>query len=75
VEKISEFPLHGLQDMNFQILKNPFLGPAKTQAVALHKHTFIQKNVQNGGASLESFFKASWLHARKISDYLELYNI
>jgi len=33
------------------------------------------KNVQNGGALLDSFFKASWLHARKISDHLELYNI
>jgi len=34
-----------------------------------------EKNVQNGGASLDSYFKASWLHAWKISNHLELYNI
>jgi len=49
-------------------------GPTKNRVAALHKVTFVSKNVLNGGASLDSFFKAIWLHALKFSDYLELYN-
>ncbi len=37
----------------------------KNQGAELHKGTFVCKNVQNGGASLDSFFKTSWLHAWK----------
>jgi len=33
------------------------------------------KNVHVGGAPLDSFFKASWLHTWKILGDLELFNI
>jgi len=36
---------------------------AKNQVATLHKGTFACKNVQNDGASLDSFFKVSWLQA------------
>jgi len=48
---------------------NLFFGPPKEGVAALHKVTFVWKNVQNGGASLDSYFKASWLHAWKILDH------
>jgi len=44
-------------------------------AVALHKVTFVWKNIQDDGYSFDSCFSASWLHAWKNSDNLELYNI
>jgi len=68
VEKISEFT-------SIWSDKNPFSGLAKTWAAVLHKFTFVWKNVQNGGYSLNFFFKASWLHAWKILGHLKLYNI
>jgi len=39
-----------------------------------YKITLVWKNVQNDCYSLDSLFKASWLHAWKFSDHLELYN-
>jgi len=41
----------------FEVTKNPFFGPAKEQAAALHKVTFVCKNIQNGSVCLDSFFK------------------
>jgi len=35
----------------------------------------ICMNAQNSGASVDSFFKASWLSGWKISNHLEFYNI
>jgi len=37
-KKFQDFPLSGLQNI---IDKNPFFGPAKTRAAALHKVTFV----------------------------------
>jgi len=74
-KKIQKFPLCKLQDIHVWIDKNPFFGPMKIWATTLHKVTFVWKNVHVGGASLNSFFKASWLHAWKDWDHLELYNI
>jgi len=65
VEKIQKFPPCALEDMSFRIHNNPFFGPSKNRAAALHNVPFVWKNVQNGGASLDSFFKASWLYAWK----------
>jgi len=62
VEKIPKFSPCRLQDISIWSDKNLFFDLAKNRAVALHKVTFVCKNVQNGGASLDSFFKASWLH-------------
>jgi len=64
-KKFQKIPPCGLQVMSFRIHKNPIFYPTKTRAGALHKLTFVWKNVQNGGESLDSFFKASWLHAWK----------
>jgi len=46
----------------FEVTKILFLAMRKSRA-ALHKGTFVCKNVQNGGASLDLFFKESWLYA------------
>jgi len=54
-----------------RLQENPLLGPVENRAAALHKLTFICKNVLNGGPFFG--FKASWLHASKISNHLELY--
>jgi len=74
VEKVHKYSHCGLQDISFWIDKNPFFCPAENP-IALHKITFIWKNVQNSGAFLGSFFKASWLYAWKNSNHFELYNI
>jgi len=74
-EKFQKYPLCGLQDISVWIDKNHFFNPPKNQVAALHKVTFAWKNAQNGGASLDSFFKASWLYSWKISNHLELYNM
>jgi len=64
-KKFQKFLPHKLQDMSFWIHKNPFEGPTKTKAAALYNLTFVWKNVHVEGASLDSFFKASWLHIWK----------
>jgi len=73
VEKLQEFSPSGLQDISIWIDKNPFFGLVKNMAAS--QGHICRKNVQIGGASLNSFFEASWLHAWKFSNHLELYNI
>jgi len=65
----------GLQDISIWSDKSPFGGGlTKNWVAALYKVTFVWKNVQNGGASLDSFLKASCLERSwKNSDRLELY--
>jgi len=46
------------QVLAFEVM-NLFFGLAKNRAAALHKVTFVCKYVQNGGVSLDLFFKAS----------------
>jgi len=55
--------------------KNLFWGPYKNPGTFTSQGHILMKNVQNGGYSLDLFFKASWLHAWKNLDDLELYNI
>jgi len=74
-KKFQKFPSCRLLDNSVWSDKSPFFAPMKTRAAALHKVTFVWKYVQNGGASLDSFFKASWLHAWKNSHHFELYNM
>jgi len=74
-EKFQKFQPCRLQGISIWIDKNPFGGLMKNWAATLHKVTFLWKNVPNSIYSLDSFFKASWLHAWKFSDHLELYNI
>jgi len=62
-EKFQKFLPRGLQDISIQIHFKHFIGLAKNRASALHKLTFLRKNVQNGGASLDSFSETSWLYA------------
>jgi len=38
-------------------------GPLENKATAFQKVTFVFKTILVGGASLDSFFKASWLNA------------
>jgi len=57
-KKFQKFPLWGLQDINV-LSDSPFFGPTEHWEVALYKITFVWKNVQNGSASLDSFFRAS----------------
>jgi len=71
LEKIQNFPPCRLQDIRVLSDKNPFFAPvknrAKNRAAAFHKVTFVWKNVQNGGASLDSFFK---IHSSRQSSYM-----
>jgi len=79
LKKFERFPLYIecmiLTWFEFWSDKNPFGGPKKNWTATLHIVTFVWKNVQNGGASLDSFLNASWLHACKFLNHLELYNI
>jgi len=62
-KKFQKFSPCGLQDIKVSIDKNNFFNPAKKRAIVLDKVTIASKNAQNVGASLDSFLKASWLHA------------
>jgi len=75
VEKISEISTAWIARYELLNSQTFFFCLVKKRATALHKLTFVWKNVQNGGASLDSFFKSSWPHAWKISDHLKLQNI
>jgi len=74
-KNFQKFLLYGLQDIRVWIDKNPFFWPCKKQGSSISQgHICIKKNVHVGGASLDSYFKAIWLHAWKISNHLELYS-
>jgi len=75
VEKIQKNSPCRLQDISIWIDKNLFIGPTNTGQLHSTRVTFVWKNIQNGSYCLDSFFKASWLHAWKNSDHLELFNM
>jgi len=60
-KKFKKFQAGGLQDISIWSDKNPFFGLSKKRVAALHKLTFVWNFFQNGGASLDSFFKASYM--------------
>jgi len=74
-KKIQKFSPCRLQDISIWSNKNPFFVTMKSRAAALHKVKSLWKKSQNGCNYMDSFFKASWLHAWKILDHLESYNI
>jgi len=43
--------------------QEPFFLPCKKPGSCTSQGQICMKNDQNGGASLNSFFQASWLHA------------
>jgi len=58
-----KFLPYRLQDMYLAFeLTYKNLALQKTKMLHFTKSHFYEKNVHVGGASLDSFFKASWLH-------------
>jgi len=62
VEFFRNFPNVDCNILAFEVTKIIVLAFQKSGSYSLQGHICI-KNVQNGGASLNPFFKASWSHA------------
>jgi len=74
-KKIQKLPLYRLQDISVWSDKYLFFGPEKKPCSYTSQGYFVWKNVKNGGAPLDSFFRESWLYAWKFLDHLEFHNI
>jgi len=74
VGKIQKFPQCGLQDISVWIDTISFFGFAKSDVAALHKVTFVWKNVPNGGALLDSFFRQVGYISLKIQKLQIIWN-
>jgi len=74
VVKVSEISSAWIARYELLNTQKSFFAPEKNGQLHFTS-SLCMKNVQNGGASLDSLFKASWLHASKILDTLKLCNI
>jgi len=63
LKKNQKFPRCGLQELVFEVTNILFLAMLKNRQLHFTRSHLYEKNIHDGGASLDSIFKASWLHA------------
>jgi len=63
VEKISEISTMLIARYELSNSQKSFFWPCEKSSKCTSQAHILMKKIQNGGASLHSFFKASWLHA------------